>query len=166
MPIAVAALRNLCAGVGKAASIHAMLRPQQQELARLLNAEGCEIVFTEAAADGMGHSLAAGVAATAGAAGWLVALADMPFILPATPRRVLDALRGGAALAAACLRETRGHPVAFAPRFRADLLALSGDAGARSLLAAHADLLVRIATDDPGVLRDIDLRADLSGLEL
>jgi molybdenum cofactor cytidylyltransferase len=39
---------------------------------------------------------------------------------------------------------------------------LSGDEGAKKLLASHADKLVKIPVGDPGVLRDIDKPSDLS----
>jgi len=51
--------------------------------------------------------------------------------------------------------------VGIAARFHADLLALSGDQGARELLAAHRDELELIDTDDPSVLRDVDTPQDL-----
>ena len=47
----------------------------------------------------MGHTLAAGVAAAPDAAGWLIALADMPYIDPATYQAVIEALQTGASVA-------------------------------------------------------------------
>jgi CTP:molybdopterin cytidylyltransferase MocA len=38
---------------------------------------------------------------------------------------------------------------------------LSGDEGAKKLLAAHGAELELIAVDDPGVLRDVDTQSDL-----
>jgi molybdenum cofactor cytidylyltransferase len=40
------------------------------------------------------------------------------------------------------------------------LIALDGDEGAKQLLAANAVTL--LATDDEGILRDVDTRADLA----
>lgn len=157
-PIAVAAARRLreaCPGS------FAVLRPEQRELAGLLQAEGLEPVFCAAAVDGMGHSLAAGVAASADAEGWIVALADMPFLKADTLRRVADAVSGGAALAAPVCDGRRGHPVGFAVRWRDELLRLVGDEGARAILSLHKAELHTIETDDAGCLRDVDTRADL-----
>ena len=112
----------------------------------------------------MGHSLAAGVAASAGADGWLVALADMPRIQVATLGRVAAAIAGGAALAAPVFAGRRGHPVGFAARWQSALLALEGDEGARAILRHHAPLLHTLASDDPGVLQDVDTPADLVAL--
>lgn len=138
-----------------------MLRPEQLELAGLLQAEGLETVFCAAAVDGMGHSLAAGVSASADAAGWVVALADMPFLRADTLRRVAGAVSSGAALAAPFHKGRRGHPVGFSARWRDALLDLVGDEGARAILSAHKADLCAIETDDAGCLRDVDTRADL-----
>jgi molybdenum cofactor cytidylyltransferase len=120
-----------------------------------------EIVRCPDAAGGMGHSLACAVRHSADADGWLVALADMPFIRPQTIRRLLDALAGGASLVAPCHDGRRGHPVGFARCWRESLLTLAGDTGARALLASNPAALTLVDSDDPGVLIDIDRREDL-----
>jgi molybdenum cofactor cytidylyltransferase len=56
----------------------------------------------------------------------------------------------------------RGHPVAFSAELYSELVELSGDEGARRLLARYP--AVGIELDDPGVLVDVDTRADLDGL--
>ncbi|MDD3355260.1 NTP transferase domain-containing protein, partial [Zoogloea sp.] len=56
----------------------------------------------------------------------------------------------------------RGHPVGFAARWRSDLLASTGDQGARELLTRHGALLQGVPVSDPGVVRDIDVPADLA----
>lgn len=132
-------------------------------LAPLLEALGYRVVECARADEGMGASLAAGVAASRDAPGWVVALADMPFIRPVTHARVAAALQGGAALVAAAHRGERGHPVGIGARFRDDLLALEGDAGARHIVRAHPALMTLVECDDPGVLADIDTPADLPG---
>lgn len=157
-PIAVAAARHLREACPRSLAV---LRPEQRELAGLLQAEGLETVFCAAAVDGMGHSLAAGVAAGEDAAGWVVALADMPFVQPDTLRRVADAISGGVALVAPVHDGRRGHPVGFAAHWRDALMKLVGDEGARAILAAHKAELLAIQTDDAGCLRDVDSRADL-----
>ena len=68
----------------------------------------------------------------------------------------------GASLAAPYFRSRRGHPVAIAGRFRDELLALGGDEGAKKLIAAHEQKLVKIPVGDPGVIRDIDTPGDLA----
>jgi molybdenum cofactor cytidylyltransferase len=158
-PLAIAALRNLRAAM---ADVVVVLRPardeQQRQLHSLLAAEGARLVICPQAEAGMGASLAAGVAASSDAAGWLILLADMPAVLPSTIAAVRDALLRGHDTAAACFRGQRGHPVGFSRGCRDALLNLTGDAGARSVLSEHPPLLVDV--DDPGCLLDIDTHAD------
>lgn len=162
-PVAVAAARALKAAC---ADSIAVLRPEQDALAALLEAEGLRVVRCAAARSGMGYSLAAGVAASRDARGWLVALADMPCIRVATLQAVAELIGGGAALAAPSYAGRRGHPVGFAARWRGALLALEGDEGARAILQQSRFLLHVLETDDPGVLQDVDSPADLAALRL
>ena len=159
VPIALAAARNFIEALPESIAV---LRPRAQKLGKILRDAGCNTVVCKNAAEGMGTSLAAGVGAAADADGWVIALADMPFIRPDTVRAVADALRNGAAIAAPAYRGERGHPVGFARRYFDELVALKGDEGARELLARHRDSVTLIEGDDPGVLRDIDRPSDLT----
>ena len=110
----------------------------------------------------MGGTLAQVVAAApANTSGYIIALADMPFIHPDSIRAVAAALQGGATLVAPAYRGQRGHPVGLAASYRDELLALQGDAGARDIIKRDAAQLRLIEVNDPGVLRDIDTPADL-----
>ncbi|MEM5329503.1 nucleotidyltransferase family protein [Paraburkholderia sp. JHI2823] len=140
----------------------AVVRPGAETLAHVLNDAGCDVVFAPDAGRGMGASLAAGVDADHEAESWIVALADMPCISVESIEAVARSLDGGAPLVAPFYRGQRGHPVGFGYAHRAALVALDGDAGARSLLSSH--LVTRVEVDDPGILRDIDTPADLNGL--
>lgn len=159
-PIAVAAARNLRAALDR---VVAVVRPDVPELARALAGAGAEVTICPDAAAGMGHSLAHAIALTSHARGWIVALADMPFVAPDTIRRVAAALLDGAGLAAPAYRGSRGHPVGFAAPYREDLAALSGDAGARGVLERDRARIRVVEVEDPGVLRDIDTPGDLGG---
>lgn len=158
-PIAVAsALAMLAVLPGTVA----VVRSANSEVARRLRAAGCRIAVCRRAAEGMGHSLAAGVRASGDASGWIVGLADMPFVRPETIRMLATSLVEGAAIAAPELGGRRGNPVGFARRFKDDLRACEGDAGARGILRAHPDWITLHEVDDPGVLRDIDRPGDLA----
>ena len=110
----------------------------------------------------MGASLACGVRAAGDAGGYLVALADMPFIRASSIEAVRDALAAGAPLAAPYFRGRRGHPVGISASFRSELENLAGDEGAKKILAARASNLVKVPVGDPGVIRDIDTPGDLA----
>ncbi|MGH8719288.1 MAG: nucleotidyltransferase family protein [Burkholderiales bacterium] len=160
-PIAAAAARNLKHAVER---VLAVIRPGDHVLAQRLQAEGLEIVVCSNAAAGMGHSLACGVAAASDADGWLIALADMPFVSSETFRTVVRHLEAGATVAAPSFNGQRGHPVGFGRSFYAELLALAGDSGARILLTRHASEVKLFECDDKSICRDIDTPADLRAL--
>ena len=158
--IGVAAARNL---IDALPDCIAVLRPGDEILATLLAAEGLRIVVNPNADSGMGTSLARGVDA-AEADGWVIALADMPIIRPATIQAVAEAIAAGAALAAPVFHGERGHPIGFARRFRTELTSLSGDRGGRDILAQHGNELRLIEVKDPGVLVDIDREDDITAI--
>ena len=155
---AVAAM-HLLAALGE---VIAVVRPGDARLHDALAATGARVIVCPRADDGMGASLACGVAAAPPCAGFVVALADMPWIAPATIACVAQALHDGASIATPTYRGERGHPVGFAADHRAALLALTGDTGARALLAADPAAVTAIAVDDPGAVRDVDRPEDLS----
>ncbi|MHB8549908.1 MAG: nucleotidyltransferase family protein, partial [Acidiferrobacterales bacterium] len=137
----VAAARHLMEGLPGSLAV---VRPGDEDLAGRLQREGLQVVFCRNSLLGMGHSIGCGVNASAEAGGWVLALADMPFIRPATIAAVAGAIEGGAAIAVVEYDGQRGHPVGFGAQWRAQLLQLRGDAGARSLIARHAGCVVRI----------------------
>ena len=138
------------------------MRPQDA-LAPTLSGNGLNVILCDRALEGMGGTLAQVVAAApADAGGYIIALADMPFIHVDSIRAVAAALQGGAKLAAPTYRGQRGHPVGLAASYRDELLALKGDAGARDIIKRDAALMQLIEVDDPGVLRDIDTLGDLT----
>ena len=152
--IAVQALRHLKPEVD---DVLAVVKPGDEAL---FGGE-CRTVVCERAREGMGASLACAVREAGKRDAYLVALADMPYTRPTSIAAVRQALEGGAAVVAPYFRTRRGHPVGIAGRFYEQLLALGGDEGAKSILAANAKDLVKIPVGDPGVIRDIDTPADL-----
>lgn len=122
---------------------------------------GLQVVINEHAGQGMGSSIACGVAASADASGWLIALADMPCINVETIQTIANGLNSDAAIVAPQYQQQRGHPVAFARQFKEALIALNEDTGARDIIAHHEDQLELISTVDKGVIIDIDEKADV-----
>ena len=158
VPIALASARRFIEVLPEPVAV---IRPRAQKLGTIRRDAGCNTGVCKTAAEGMGVSLAEGVRAADDAHGWVVALADMPYLRPDTVRIIAKALSEGAAIAAPSYRGERGHPVGFARRFLDDLSALRGDAGARDILKAHPDWITLYEVDDPGVLRDVDTPSDL-----
>jgi CTP:molybdopterin cytidylyltransferase MocA len=114
---------------------------------------------------GMSTSLRAGLAALAGDEGVVaaaVALADQPRIGPDAYRRVTAAHREGAGLVVATYGGVRGHPVVIGREHWPEAMALTGDAGARSLLEKYD--VVEVPCDDTGSAADVDTPEDLKTL--
>jgi molybdenum cofactor cytidylyltransferase len=154
--VAVAAGRNLLVALPESLAV---VRPDVPELAAALTEAGLRVVLCETAHLGMGASLAEGVRASLDAKGWVVALADMPFILPSSIQAVAQGLEAGHPIVATQYGGERGHPVGFAAQYRAQLSQLSGDEGARRIL--KRDPITLVSCTDPGVIRDIDTPDDL-----
>lgn len=163
VPVGVAAWRNLKTAVEHSVAV---VRSGDTELRELLSSEGAKVIECMDAQAGMSRSLIAGLEATAGSEGWIIALGDMPFIKPATIRAIANAIGDGALIAMPTHRGKRGHPVGLSRRLLPELLNVQGDEGARTVVRRHVDECELVACeDDPGVLRDIDTRDDLAGAQ-
>lgn len=113
-------------------------------------------------ARGMSASLKTGIAGLPyDAAGAFVFLGDMPAVRVDTLTGLINAMADGARAAAPVYRGQRGHPVLFSRALFASLAGLTGDEGARGMLAGLGDALALWSVDDPGVLVDIDRPEDL-----
>jgi molybdenum cofactor cytidylyltransferase len=120
-----------------------------------------EVVFADRHAEGMAFTLKAGVAALSHETDRaFIFLGDMPDIPLSLAAKLLERI-GARAAAAPIFKGRRGHPVLFAARLFPALLTLSGDQGARKIVDALGEDLALVDVDDPGVLFDVDHRADL-----
>ena len=122
-----------------------------------------EPLVVEGWAAGMGHVLASSLARAGG--DWeavVVLLGDQPLVPGRAVARVVEAWRAGAGPMVTATYDGRpGHPKLFDRRLLPDLLRLTGDTGARDLLAAHPDRVHRVEVGDLGSDADIDVEADL-----
>ncbi|HZW14504.1 MAG TPA: nucleotidyltransferase family protein [Noviherbaspirillum sp.] len=154
--VAIAAAKNLLAVIP---DVLAVVRPDAEVLASQLRAVGCKTVVCPDAGQGMAASLVHGLSCTHDARGWLIALADMPYVQTTTIRALVETIDKGAHIAVPTYQGGRGNPVAFASVHLQDLLSLHGDEGARRLLKAFP--VTEVATGDPGIHLDIDCMDDL-----
>ena len=117
--------------------------------------------------DGQGTSIAVGAAAlkpwTAAA---LVALGDQPRLPDGLIARLLaERERSGKAIVAPVFRGTQGTPVVFGAEVFPELRALGGDAGARSVVQARPERVVRVEIDAP-MPPDVDTPEDYARLHV
>lgn len=138
----------------------AVLRPDEERMADMLRALGCEVVICIEADTGMAASLVHALKhSLPQAQSWVIALGDMPHVQPSTISALVAALAAGADIAAPVCGGRRGNPVAFSRTYLSDLLALKGDQGARAILQANP--FVEIEVFDSGIFDDIDTPSDL-----
>lgn len=157
-PIALASAMSMR---GVVDGISAVLNPESETLTNLFLSEQISILSCSQSRLGIGHSIACGVTSTEDAQGWIIALADMPFIKTSTIEAVVSTLRKGALIAAPIFAGKRGHPVGFSRDLYSELVALKGDIGARALLKQYSSQVVEIECDDLGIHIDIDIPTDL-----
>ena len=117
--------------------------------------------------DGQGSSIATGVRAlkpwTAAA---LVVLGDQPRLPPSVIPDLLTArTRSGKAIVTPVYAGTPGTPVLFGADVFPELAALTGDAGARAVVAARPDRVETVAVESPMPL-DVDTPEDFARLHV
>lgn len=136
----------------------AIVPPAPSPREALFRERGFELVANPDPQQGMGASLALGAqrATELGAAALLVCLADMPNITATHLAQLIDAAGDSDAVATG-FDGSRGPPVIFARRLFPDLAALSGDHGAKHLLAR-----ARLIAAPPGLMRDFDTPTDFN----
>jgi nicotine blue oxidoreductase len=146
---------------GGCAPVVVVLGASADEVRASASLPGSSLVDNPEWATGMGSSLRAGLAAlsTSDAVAVLVLPVDTPGVTAAAVRR-LAALAAPDALARATYDGHPGHPVLIGRARWPDVSELAtGDAGARSYLAAHPPLSV--PCEDVATGADVDRPADL-----
>jgi molybdenum cofactor cytidylyltransferase len=161
-PLLIATLRQYRAAF---ANVAVVVRSSDSALTHLIG-EGFGrqlpiIVPTNHAYLGMAASIADGIRAVVDWDSVFLGLGDMPYIRPDTLRTLNGAMDTARIDKEPCIvvpmhADTLGHPVGFSREFFAELIALTGDRGARSVIDAHPEAVRKIGVDDPGVVTDID----------
>jgi len=148
-------------------NVRVVIRPEDDELAKLLESLDVELVKSENAQSGMGHSLSDGVTNL----DWhwaFIALLDMPFIKietlislqkPAehTDPQIYKVIR--ARLNSDPKRTT--HPVGFHRSLFHELKRCTGEVGAKTVIQKYSSETHIIESEDNGLCLDIDKPSDL-----
>jgi molybdenum cofactor cytidylyltransferase len=128
---------------------------------------GYDVVFVHNPryAEGLSTSLRCGIAALPqDIDALLVCLADMPAITADHIGRLVGRFdpAQGRCIGVPTYHGKRGNPVLWDKRFLLEMSAITGDIGARELVATHAKLVYEVEMPDRAVLFDIDTPADLA----
>lgn len=138
-----------------------VVNASDRETIELLENEHVQIVLNHQAKSGMGTSIACGVRASRDADGWVIALADMPYIKTRTLRNVAAGITGDSSICAPVYCGRRGHPVGFGRAYADELMRLANDKGARRILSDNRVYLDLVESHDKGVVADIDRPEDV-----
>lgn len=143
----------------------AVSREAQRTAEALGQGARLRITVADGWAEGMAASLRAGIGALPpDADAVFVFLGDMPAVLPGLAERLAESFRAGSLAAAPTRGGRRGNPVLIGRALFPDLMALTGDQGARRVLDRLGPALALIEVGDNGVLQDVDTPQDLARL--
>ena len=132
-------------------SILSNLSMENQNVNTLINLE---------AHQGLSQSIVAGVKLKPTELGYVIGLADMPYLTENTlssiaakahPNKIVIPRRN----------KKNGHPVFIGAKFRSQLLTLKGDIGAKELIQENPSSVEYVDCDDSGIHHDIDTLADI-----
>ena len=125
------------------------------------------IVHNPSHAEGMGSSIARGIAALGDCAAVFIGLGDLPRLEPATISALRqsfterDADASPDSIHIPTHDGQRGHPVLFGATHFAALAALKEDRGGRAIVEQNAARVVEVQVASDGILVDVDTPADL-----
>ncbi|MBN8890335.1 MAG: 4-diphosphocytidyl-2C-methyl-D-erythritol kinase [Rhodospirillales bacterium 70-18] len=124
-------------------------------------------VQADAYAEGLSASLKAGIAALPPeVSAAVICLGDMPLVTGRMLDRLLAAYDPdeGRSIVVPMHQGRIGNPILWDRRYFPEMLALSGDGGARGLLQRHLEQVAEVAMEEDAVLRDFDTVDSLATL--
>jgi CTP:molybdopterin cytidylyltransferase MocA len=110
---------------------------------------------------GMFSSIQEGVRTASGDV-LLVLPGDMPFVRPATIKRVIDEWTRTRGIVSPRHNGKRGHPVALPLELRDEILATPATSNLHEVIKKHLSERTDLEVDDPGINRDVDRPEDLT----
>jgi molybdenum cofactor cytidylyltransferase len=128
---------------------------------------GLEVVVARNAAfdEGLSSSLKAGLSALPpDCDGALILLGDMPAIDASVLGALITAFTGRDAICVPVHGGRRGNPVLWGRSYFAEMMQLTGDFGAKTLMTLHADRVTEVEVGSEVIFADIDTPADLASL--
>jgi molybdenum cofactor cytidylyltransferase len=115
--------------------------------------------------DGLSSSLRAGLSAVPpDSDGALILLGDMPAVEVSVLGALLAAFTGRDAICVPLHRGRRGNPVLWGSNYFAEMMALTGDVGAKQLIARHDERVTEVTVGSDSIFADVDTPADLARL--
>jgi molybdenum cofactor cytidylyltransferase len=94
--------------------------------------------------------------------GVLILLGDMPGIESDVLRSLMASFTGATAICVPVRHGRRGNPVLWGSRYFPQMLDLTGDAGAKPLMARHEARLIEVEISTDSIFHDVDAPEDLA----
>jgi molybdenum cofactor cytidylyltransferase len=141
-----------------------VLGSRAAEISQRIASKPVKLIINSLYLSGISTSIVAGIsAADPKAEAYLLVLGDQPFV----PYQVIDRLlkefeNCKQSIIIPSFAGRRGHPLIFAARFQKQLLSLTGDVGARGIIASHEANVVEVPVESAGILLDIDTQEEYS----
>jgi molybdenum cofactor cytidylyltransferase len=126
------------------------------------------IVQNPAHAEGLSTSLRTGLQALpADSDGALILLGDMPKIESSDLETLIVAFAADQrrAICVPVRHGRRGNPVLWGAAYFAEMMSLSGDMGAKPLMARHQECVTEVPAASDGIFADVDTLSDLARLK-
>jgi molybdenum cofactor cytidylyltransferase len=126
------------------------------------------IVQNPAHAEGLSTSLRTGLQALpADSDGALILLGDMPEIESSDLETLMAAFAADQrrAICVPVRHGRRGNPVLWGSAYFAEMMSLSGDMGAKPLMARHQECVTEVPAASDGIFADVDTLSDLERLK-
>lgn len=156
-----ATVRSLLDGGVK--SVVVVVAPGADEVrAKLDDLEGVTLITNRARERGMFSSIQAGVR-EAGGDPILVLPGDMPWVEPTTVAALLARYEEAEVIVSPRFNGKRGHPVVIPGKYQEEIVDAAEGVTLHEILRAHAEHRVDMDVYDRGVIRDVDVPADLGG---
>jgi molybdenum cofactor cytidylyltransferase len=122
------------------------------------------LVHNPSYAEGLSTSLRAGLAALPSSCdGALICLADMPWVEGSVLQTLITAFaaNGPHSICVPTHHGRQGNPVLFGSAYFPEMKSLSGDMGAKPLMATHESQVVAVAVSTDSIFADADTTSDL-----
>jgi molybdenum cofactor cytidylyltransferase len=117
-------------------------------------------------ADGLSTSLRTGLRALPqGIDGALILLGDMPEVESSVLTALVAAFTGESTICVPVRHGRRGNPVLWGSAHFAEMMQLTGDSGAKPLMARHETHLIEVEVATGSIFEDVDAPEDLARLK-
>ncbi len=139
---------------------------EAERVAAALRGLNLTIVHNGAFAEGLSTSLKTGLKALPpNCDGALILLGDMPKIDSSALDALVAAFATRDSICVPVHEGQRGNPILWGASYFPEMLAITGDVGAKRLIARHADRVIEVPVASPGIFADVDTPSDLARLK-